>query len=174
MTECRIYHFRFLLLALSLSCGLILVACSSQSREKHIARGEEYLQKRKFEEAAMEFRTAADIDKSSAKAYWGLARAYENLGQFYEAIDALRQATELDGNNLEAKTKLGNYFLLANPPQISETEKILEDIFARNPNFVEGYILKASLLTAQKKSEKEVLGILSKDENYQGKVSFKI
>jgi Tfp pilus assembly protein PilF len=163
MKECRIFSFRFLLLlALALGSVFIFASCSSQSKEKHITRGEEFLQKRRFEEAAMEFRTAADIDKSSAKAYWGLARAYENLGQFYESIDSLRQVTELDANNLEAKTKLGNYYLLASPPQIPETEKILEDIFARDPNFIDGYVLKASLLTAQKKPEKEILDVLNK------------
>jgi tetratricopeptide (TPR) repeat protein len=161
MTECRIFHFRFLLLALVLGSGLIFASCN-KSTEKHVARGEEYLQKRRFEEAVMEFRTAADIDKTSAKAHWGLARAYENLGQFYESIDALRQVTELDANNLEAKVKLGNYFLLSSPPQIPETESLLADIFARDPNFIEGYVLKASLLTAQKKSENEVLEVLNK------------
>ncbi len=109
MTECRNFHFKFLLLALILGSGLIFASCN-KSTEKHVARGEEYLQKRRFEEAVMEFRTAADIDKTSAKAHWGLARAYENLGQFYESIDALRQVTELDANNLEAKVKLGNYY----------------------------------------------------------------
>jgi len=163
MKECRIFHSKFLLLlALALGSGLIFASCSSQSKEKHLVRGEDYLQKRRFEEAVMEFRTAADIDKSSAKAHWGLARAYENLGQFYEAIDALRQVTELDGNNLEAKAKLGNYFLLSNPPQIPETETILEDIFARDPNFIEGHVLKASLLTAQGKPEKEILEVINK------------
>jgi len=163
MKECRVFYFKFLiLLALASGSGLIFASCSSQSKEKHLVRGEEYLQKRRFEEAVMEFRTAADIDKSSAKAHWGLARAYENLGQFYEAIDALRQATELDGNNLEAKAKLGNYFLLSSPPEIPETETVLEDIFARDPDFIEGHVLKASLLTAQKKPEKEILDILNK------------
>ncbi len=120
------------------------------------------MRSRRFEEAVMEFRTAADIDKTSAKAHWGLARAYENLGQFYESIDALRQASDLDGDNLEAKIKLGNYFLLTNPPQIPETERILADIFARDPNFIEGYVLQASLLSARGKPEKEVLDVLNK------------
>ncbi len=163
MIECRIFHSRFLLLlALALGSICTFASCSSQSKEKHITRGEEYLQKRRFEEAVMEFRTAADIDKTSAKAHWGLARAYENLGSFYESVDELRQTTELDSNNLEAKTKLGNYFLLASPPQIPETEKILADIFARDPNYIEAWVLKASLLKAQGKPEKEVLDILNK------------
>ena len=160
MRECRIFHFRFLLL-LALSICLGFTACSSQSKQKHIARGEEYLQKRKFQEAVMEFRAAADIDITSAEAHWGLARSHENLGQFYEAVENLRRAVELNPDNLEAKTKLGNYFLLGQPPQITETEKLLEDVFARDPNFIEAHLLKASLFAVQKKSEKEILDVLN-------------
>jgi tetratricopeptide (TPR) repeat protein len=160
MRECRIFHFRFAAL-LALSVCFAFTACSSQSKQKHIARGEEYLQKRKFQEAVMEFRAAADIDKSSAEAHWGLARSYENLGQFYEAAENLRQTVELNPDNLEAKTKLGNYILLGQPPQIAETEKLLEDIFARDPNFIEAHVLKANLFAVQKKSEKEILDVLN-------------
>ena len=158
-TECRI--IQFFLLAVILGNGLFFVSCSSQSKQKHLARGEEYLQKRKFQEAVMEFRAAADIDKNSADAHWGLARSYENLGQFYETVEELRTVAELAPDNLEAKTKLGSYFLASQPPNIDEAAKILEDIFARNPNFIEGHILKADLLAAQGKSEQEILDVLN-------------
>lgn len=160
LRECLFFKFRFLTqIAL---CGLLVffVSCGG-SKDKHIARGEEYLQKRKFQEAVMEFRAAADIDKDSAAAHWGLARAFENLGQFNETIEELRKTSELAPENLEAKTKLGNYYLLVQPPMIAETEKILEEIFAKDTNFIEGHILKASLFAAQGKSEKEVLDVLN-------------
>ncbi|HSK71283.1 MAG TPA: tetratricopeptide repeat protein [Pyrinomonadaceae bacterium] len=159
--ECQIFHFRFFLIAAL--CGLFLVfpACSSQSKQRHLLRGEEYLQKRKFHEAAMEFRSAAEIDKNSAEAYWGLARAHENLGQFNEAVDALRKTTEFAPGNLDAKAKLGNYFLAFSPPLFAETEKLLEQIFALDANFIEGHILKASLLSTQGKPEAEVLAVLN-------------
>ncbi|HLM59646.1 MAG TPA: tetratricopeptide repeat protein, partial [Pyrinomonadaceae bacterium] len=160
MRECRILHFRFLTLLAFIVC-LAFTACSSQSKQKHIARGEEYLQKRKYQEAVMEFRAAADIDKMSAEAYWGLARSFENLGQYSEAVEQLRRATELNPDNLEAKTKLGNYLLIGHPPQIAEAERLLEDIFTRDPNYIEAHILKASLFAAQKKSEKEILDVLN-------------
>ncbi|MDQ3179966.1 MAG: tetratricopeptide repeat protein, partial [Acidobacteriota bacterium] len=147
--------------AVILGYGLVFISCSSQSKQKHLTRGEEYLQKRKFQEAVMEFRAASDIDNLSAEAHWGLARAFENLGQFYETIEELRSVTELNAENLEAKTRLGNYFLLTQPPQTNETAKILDDIFALDANFIEGHILKASLLAAQQKSEKEVLAVLN-------------
>ena len=143
LKECLVF-FKFLLLAVLVGFGLFFnFSCSSQSKEKHLARGEEYLQKRKFQEAVMEFRAAADIDKNSAEAHWGLARSYENLGQFYETRRRTAPSCRTRPENLEAKVKLGNYFLLRQPPQIDETDKILEDIFARDPNFIEGHILES-------------------------------
>ena len=121
--ECQIFSFRFLLLT-ALCCLLFaLPSCSSHSKDTYLKKGEEYLQKRKFHDALMQFRAASDIDKDSAAAHWGLARAYENLGQFNETIDELRMVVDLNADNLDAKAKLGNYFLLVQPPLISEAEK---------------------------------------------------
>jgi tetratricopeptide (TPR) repeat protein len=159
LRECQIFKLRFL--AQIALCGLLvfLVSCSG-SKDKHIARGEEYLQKRKFQEAVMEFRAAADIDRDSAAAHWGLARSFEHLEQFSEAFEELRKTSDLAPDNLEAKTKLGNYYLLVQPPMISETEKVLEEVFAKDANYIEAHILKASLFAAQNKPEKEVLDVL--------------
>ena len=154
MRECLFFSSRFLLIAL---CGIALFSAScGVSKDKHISRGEEYLQKRKFQEALMEFRAAAEIDKDSAQAHWGLARVFENLGQYNEAINELQKVNNLSPENLEAKTKLGNYFLAAIPPQTDETQKILDDILSRNANYIDAFVLKANLLTAQKKGEKEI------------------
>ena len=159
LRECPIFNFRALtqialcgLLALFVSCG--------GSKDKHLTRGEDFLQKRKYQEAVMEFRAAADIDRDSAAAHWGLARAYERLEQFNDALEELRKTAALAPENLDAKTKLGNYYLLVQPPMIAETEKILEEVFARDASFIEGHILKASLMDVQNKPEKEVLAVL--------------
>ena len=158
--ECQNFSFRFFLL--TALCGLLLLSAScGQSKDTHLARGEEYLQKRKFHEAVMEFRSAAEFDKNSAQAHWGLARAYENLGQFAETLDELRKTVELAPENLEANAKLGNYFLLTQPPMIDEAAKVLEQIFARDDKFIEGHILKASIMAAQKKPDAEVVEVLN-------------
>jgi tetratricopeptide (TPR) repeat protein len=154
--ECPDQENRVYRLALTLILSLLLIACG-HSADKFVARGEEYLQKRKFHDAMMQFRAAAESDRDSAKAHWGLARAYENLGRFNETIDELRKTVELDENNLDAKARLGNYFLLVQPPLIPETEKIQEEIIAKDPNFVEGRILKASILATQNRPENEVV-----------------
>lgn len=159
--ECQKYHFSFLL---ALIIGLVVISssCSSEATKlKHLERGETFLKQRKFQEAVMEFRAATDIDKDSVEAHWGLARAREGQGDVFDTINELRSVLAIDNNHLEAKTKLGNYFLLIDPPQIPETEKLISEIFAVDPNYIEGHILKASLLSAQEKPEKEVLDVLN-------------
>lgn len=159
-TECQKISLRFLL-AFLVGVSLLLTACSRESAmQTHLARGEEYLQKRKYQESAMEFRAAADIDKNSAPAHWGLARVREGQGDLAETVNELRQVLALDATNLEAKSKLGNYLLLYTPPQIAEAEKLVAEILAADPKYIEGYILKASLLSAQNKPEKEVTDVL--------------
>ncbi len=101
----------------------------------------------------MQFRSAAESDRDSAKAHWGLARAYENLGQFNETLDELRKAVELDETNLDAKAKLGNYFLLLQPPMIAESEELRDKILATDGKFIEGHLLGASILAAQGKPD---------------------
>ena len=159
--ECQKFPYRFILLAVLIGIGLTVVSCSNQTKENHIRRGEELLEKRKFEEAAMEFRAAINIDRDSAEAHWGLARANENLGKFLETVEELHRVVELQPQNLEAKAKLGNYYLLFNPPQKDQTRKILQEIFSQDANFIEGHILKASLFAADGKSEKEILEVLN-------------
>ncbi|MGB2913349.1 MAG: tetratricopeptide repeat protein [Pyrinomonadaceae bacterium] len=161
MRECQIFSFRFIPYSILLCLSIFLVACG-HSTASFLAKGEEYLQKRKFHDAMMQFRSAAESDSGSAGAHWGLARSYENLGQFNEVLDELRKTIELDGRNLEAKAKLGSYFLLVQPPMISETEKLRDEILAANPNFIEGHILTATIMAAQGKPDADVIAQVNK------------
>lgn len=140
--------------------SLILFASCGQTLESHLERGEKFLKERRYEAALMQFRAAADIDETSAEAQWGLARAYESQEKFLETIEALRRVADLAPDNLQAKAKLGNYYLLFYPPQIQDAERIRDDILKQNKNFIEGHILKASILSAQDRSEKEVVDVL--------------
>ena len=110
----------------------------------------------------MQFRSAVESDRDSAKAHWGLARAYENLGQFNETLEELRKAVELDSTNLDAKAELGNYFLLLQPPMIAETEKIRDEILTADNKFIEGHILGASILAARGKPDTVVIDAINK------------
>lgn len=109
LSECRNTSTRLFILAAAVSGLLFLFSACGTSKQTHLDRGEDYLQKRKFHEAGMEFRAAAEIDKDSAEAHWGLARSYENLGQLFETVEELRKTVELNPEKIEAKAKLGNY-----------------------------------------------------------------
>lgn len=151
---------RLFTLTFILGLGLLSLACGSSA--SYIAKGEEYLAKRKFHDAMMQFRTAAEYDGGSAKAHWGLARAYENLGMFNETLDELRKTVELDDTNLEAKAKVGTYFLLVDPPLTAEAQTIRDEIFAANENFIEGHLLTASIMATQGKPDKEIVTAVEK------------
>ena len=138
--ECQI--FRFLTISVFLGTILLFASCG-QSLESHLERGEEFLKQRKYEAALMQFRAAAEIDELSPEAHWGLARAYERQEKFLETIEALRRVVDFAPERLDAQSKLANYYLLFNPPQIQEAEKILAEIFKRDKKFIEGHILKA-------------------------------
>ncbi len=108
----------------------------------------------------MEFRIAAEIDRESAQAYWGLARAHEKLGQLSDTVDALRKTTQLAPGDIAAKVKLGSYFLLVQPPMIDEADSLVGDVLALDPNSVDGRVLQASVMAARNKPEDEVVKAL--------------
>lgn len=160
LNECRsgnrIYFFVTLLLGaviLLSSCGLLT--------GRHLSRGEEYLSKRRFHEAVMEFKAAVESDPGSADAHFGLARAYEGLKNFYETISELQKAYNLDRYNPEIKAKLGNYYLLTAPPLTDEAMRLSEEILKNDPNFIEGHVLKASALAAKGAPQNEVVDTLN-------------
>ncbi|KXK04235.1 MAG: putative enzyme of heme biosynthesis [Acidobacteria bacterium OLB17] len=152
---------KFALLFAVVAISFTLLASCGRTTEAFIAKGEEYLAKRKFHDALMQFRAAVESDSSSSRAHWGLARSYENLGEFDEAFNELRKATELDPNNLDAQARLGNYFLLVKPPLISEAQKVRDLIAKKDPKFIEGCVLEASILNASGRGEDEVVAKLN-------------
>ena len=155
--ECQVSTCLF---AVLISAVLLFSACG-QSTDAFLARGEEYLQKRKFHDALMQFRSAKESDPAEAKAHWGLARSYEQLGQFNEALQELRQTVDIDETHLDAKAKLGNYLLLMTPPMVPEAEAIRDEILRSDPDFIEGHMLTASILAAKGVPDAEVVAAVN-------------
>ena len=144
----------FVLLA-ALLLAVPLAACSDPEKAKagHLARGESLLKERKFQEASLEFRNAVQIDENSAAAHWGLARAFEGTNHFAEAMAALQRAVALDANNLDARVRLANYYLVGFQQTKSaqykdEAKRLAEEVLQKDPNHIEGHVLRGSLLFA--------------------------
>ncbi|HEY5443719.1 MAG TPA: hypothetical protein VIJ87_04460, partial [Pyrinomonadaceae bacterium] len=148
-SECRGYLYYPTFLCLLLAAVISLAGCSNPEKAKaeHLRKGEAYLAEQKYQEASLEFRGALQLDDKLAAAHWGLARAYEALQRGPEMFEELRKTVALDPNNLEARGRLGNYYLLAsksNPELIQMAEKLAKEILAKEPNNIEGHILMGS------------------------------
>jgi tetratricopeptide (TPR) repeat protein len=157
-TEPRKFFCHLVLLSLLLTAVVSLAGCTNPEKAKaeHLSKGEAYLKDSKFQEAALEFRNALQIDEKLAAAHWGLARAYESLQRFPEMFEELKKAVELDPNNLEAKIKLGNIYVAAskgNAETIAEAERLAKDILQRDPKNIEGHILLSSIRFAQNQKD---------------------
>jgi tetratricopeptide (TPR) repeat protein len=152
--ECRRKFYALPLLLSLLAVALIIGACTTPEKAKaqHVARGQALLKDNKFQEASLEFRAALQIDERLADAHWGLANAYEGLQRYQEAFEEMKQVVELDANNLDVRTRLGNYFLAGSqqsPAAISEAERLAKEVLQKDPNHIEGHILMGSVLFAQ-------------------------
>jgi tetratricopeptide (TPR) repeat protein len=150
---------RALFASVLLAVASLTAACSDPEKLKaeHVARAEAHLKERKFQEAALEFRNAIQIDENLAGAHWGLAQAYEGLERYNEAFDELLRAVKLDPNNKDARFKLGTYQLLGsqrnnqtvNSELLEEANRQADELLKQDANFIPGHILKANILAAR-------------------------
>ncbi len=152
--ECRRKSRTLSLLLITIAAAALFIgACTTPEKAKaqHVARGQALLKDKKFQEAALEFRSALQIDEQLADAHWGLAQVYEGLQRYQEAFDEMKTTAELDQNNLDVRVKLGNYYLMGgkDSASVSEAERLAKEILAKNPNHIEGHILMGSVLFAQ-------------------------
>src|SRR6185369_17154151 len=158
-TECRGVIYQISLFCLLLSAAIFLAGCTDpeQAKAKHLAQGEAYLKDTKFQEATIEFRNAIQLDDNSAPAHWGLARAYEGLERFPEMLDELRKTIALDKENLDARIRLGNYYLAGSRNRadiIAEAERLAKEILEKDPKNIEGHILMGSVFFTQQQKDK--------------------
>src|ERR1051326_4139871 len=157
--ECRGNTYRLGLFCLLLAVAVFFAGCTNPEKAKaeHVAKGEAYLKDSKFQEASLEFRNAIQIDDKFAAGHWGLARAFEGLERFPEMIDELRKTISLDKDNLDARIKLGNYYLAGSRNRadiIAEADRLAKEVLAKDDKSIEGHILMGSVLFAQQQKDK--------------------
>ena len=158
-SECRGLIKLISLFCLLAAVTIFLAGCatSAQTKARHLEQGEKYLEQLKYQEASLEFRNAIQIDDKLAAAHWGLARANEGLQRFPEMFDELRKVITLDQNHLDARIKLGNYYLAGSQGRsdiITEAERLAKEVLQKDPNSIEGHILMGSVLFSQHQKDK--------------------
>ena len=158
-SECRRYLNYPTLLCLLFAAIISLAGCTNPEKAKaeHISKGEAYLKDSKFQEATLEFRNALQLDDKSAAAHWGLAKAFEGLFRLPEMMQELEKTVQLDPSNLEAKNKLGNYYLIASRGRadyIDLAEKLAQEVLAKDANNIEAHILMGSVWFGRNEKDK--------------------
>jgi tetratricopeptide (TPR) repeat protein len=141
-------------LAVLLACLVALAAsCTNPEKAKaeHLKQGEVFLKEQRWQEASIEFRNAIQFDDNLAAAHWGLAQAYEQLGRGSEYIEELQRTVKLDANNMQARLRLANGYLLGfnrqkSPELLAEAERLANEVVARDANNPDGRILLANVI----------------------------
>ncbi len=156
----------FLLLSLALALGLAACSNPEKAKAEHLQRAQQYLKEKKYQEAALEFRNALQLDERLADAHYGLAQAYEAQENFLPAIQELRRTLELKPDHPDAAVRLGNYYLLAfqanpngNKEHREQAWRLTKEVLERHPDFIEGHILKASLLYTDGKRDEALAAL---------------
>ncbi len=169
--ECTPFRSSKIILCALLFAVVALAGCANPEKAKleYVRRGETYLKQNRFQEASIEFRNAIQIDDRMAMAHWGLALAYEGLQRYPESVEELKRTIALDANHFDSRVKLANYYLVSRPPQLDEAERLANEVLQKNPNHIEGIILKASILSARNRPEQEVLAEINRAINLDPK-----
>jgi tetratricopeptide (TPR) repeat protein len=150
-------------------CGFVLVvslvtlAGCSATKQAYLAKGNKLFAAGKYEDAALNYRTAIQKDAGFGDAYYRLGLASIKLNQGREAYDALFRAVQLLPENVEAKKKFADvclslYLADSSHPQIlySQIGKLADEFLSRNRNSYEGLMLRGYLASTDRKPQEAI------------------
>jgi tetratricopeptide (TPR) repeat protein len=126
--------------------SMLLSACGSQEdrAETHIEKARELLIKEDYAAARIEALNAAQIDPKSVEARYILATIEERNQNFRATVGHLQVVVDTDPSHLEARLKLGNYFILAKATDRAEEQA--KATLELAPDNAEVHLLNARVL----------------------------
>jgi tetratricopeptide (TPR) repeat protein len=133
--------------------SVLLSACGSQEdrAEAHIEKARELIIKEDYVAARIEALNAAQIDPKSVEARYILATIEERNQNFRATIGHLQVVVDADPSHLEARLKLGNYFVLAKATDRAEAQA--KAVLEIAPDNAKAHLLNARVL--YQKDERE-------------------
>lgn len=137
-----------------------LVLCTSgtlafgQNAVEEYEAGEAAYSEEEYTTAVQRYRDALDINESYKEAWAGLARAYRELDELQEALDAVVEARRLARQDTDIITLEGNIRLLRG--DVEQAREAFERALEIEPNNVEARIGIAELNLADDRRERAV------------------
>ena len=131
----------------------ICLLCSSCSRDpgvrkqKYLHSGQQYFEKGKYREAAIEFVNALKIDPNDAAGHYRLAETYLRLQKPDTASQELARTLELQPENFQARLELTNLLILGR--EFSQAQEQIDSLLRERSNDPAVHSTFSSLLAAQ-------------------------
>lgn len=153
---------RFLLVVAAL---VALAGCgdSEASKKRLIETGNKYFASGKFREASLIYRKVIQKDPRYGEAYYRLALTDIRQGRPVDAVKALRRAVELQPENDDAHSKLGDLYLTFYLIDRNKNKQILVDlrdlagkVLKRNPRNFQGLRMQGYVHVADEDWEKAI------------------
>ena len=93
--------------------ALIISGCGGAEgrKAKYMERGKVYLEQENYDKARVEFRNVLQIDPKHAEAYYLLGLTEEARQNWQQAFGSYSKAVELNPDYIDARAKLGLFFL---------------------------------------------------------------
>jgi tetratricopeptide (TPR) repeat protein len=153
---------RFLLVVAAL---VVLAGCgdSEASKKRLIETGNKYFASGKFREASLIYRKVIQKDPRYGEAYYRLAVTDIRQGRLGDAIRALRRAVELQPENDDAHSKLGDLYLTLYLTDRNRGKQLLVDLrdlagrmLKRNPRNFQGLRMQGYVYVADEEWDKAI------------------
>ena len=137
---------RFLSAAMLVMAGTLMAGCHGDPRvrkQRYLESGNRYSFEGKYREATIQYLNALKFDEDFPEARFGLAKAYEHLGQFSEACSELERTVDSEPANYRARIELGNLLFAAG--RIEEARAQANIILQAQPDNPDVHALLSSL-----------------------------
>lgn len=152
--------------ATAISVFIVLTSALSgcgTNKEAYLARGNKLYEAGKYEDAALNYRKAAQKDPTFGEAYYRLGLASIKLNHGQEAYQSLFRAVQLEPGNTEVKEQfagvcLSIYLAASSHPRALYTQltTVADDLLSKNAKSDEGLIVKGYLASTDRKPKEAI------------------
>ena len=111
---------------------------SPESAEKYNA-GQDLFKKRRYQDALAAFEDAVKLDAKNAQAYRGMAKTYQKLRNYPQAVESFQMAVGVKPDYVEAYYELGQ-LQLTTLREYEKAQSSFQSLLEVNPDFQEGKV----------------------------------
>jgi len=128
------------------------LACTTANSLGHLDLGDAYLEKKRPEDAIVQFQSALQINPGDAETHYNLGIAFSQTGRTDEAVAQYQKAVQINPDYAEAHCNLGNIFLAKG--RVDDAITHFQHVLQMNPDYMPAqFNLGNALLQAGKVDE---------------------